>query len=398
MKPMHWLALSLCAAMTAAQAAGPAPERTEQEADPAAFIDDYARSHEFSGSILIDEPGKPPWTRSYGLADRGFAIANGDATRYKIASITKAFTAILILQLHEQGRLDLDAPMRTYLPGYQGSGGDRIRVRHLLNHTSGMVNFDRVVDPAQAIRDGLPNYQLPHTPTDLLDRYCSGDLVHPPGQVFDYNNCDYIALGLIVERVYGQDFAQVLRERILDPLGMKDTGMLRQRDIVAGLAGSYFHRGDGSALSPDLPVYPENWFAAGAMYSTPRDLATFARAWFDGRLIGAASLAAMIAPGLDDYGFGVWSYPIRIGGRGYHAVRRPGRIMGAQGQVYRIVEADTTVVILANTDAVDLDEFVARIGARVVARAIRAGEGSTAKGAPRVVNPYLRVDNAGSER
>ncbi|MGO4778618.1 serine hydrolase domain-containing protein, partial [Lysobacter sp. 2RAB21] len=183
-----------------------------------------------------------------------------------------AFTAILILQLHEQGRLDLDAPIRTYLPDYRGNGGDRIRVRQLLNHTSGMVNFDKVTDAAQAIRDGLPNYQLPHTPRQLLDRYCSGEPAHEPGAVFDYNNCDYIALGLIIEGLYGRSYEQVVQQRILDPLRLKDTGMLHQRDIVPGLADTYFSRDDGKPLTPDLPAYAENWYAAGAMYSTPRDL------------------------------------------------------------------------------------------------------------------------------
>lgn len=343
--------------------AAPAPANPAQLL---AFVDDYARQHDFSGSVLIVEHGRPLLARQYGLANRAFAIPNEVSTRYKIASITKAFTALLILQLHEQGRLDLDAPMRRYLPDYRGSGGDRVTLRQLLNHTSGLVNFDQVTDAAQAIRSGLPNYQLPHTARQLLDDYCSGDLVHAPGTKFDYNNCDYIALGLIVERAYGQAYEQVLQQRILDPLGLKDTGVLHQRDIVAGLADTYFRRDDSKALTPDLPAYPENWYAAGAMYSTPRDLATFADAWFGGRLIGDKALAAMIAPGLDDYGFGVWSYPVRIDGRRYHAVKRPGRIMGAQAQLYRIVEAGLTVVVLANTDGTDLDEFVAQLGKRAI--------------------------------
>ncbi len=373
------LAAMLAANAAFAQAASkqtaskPSTPTSAQPAQLLAFVDDYARQHDFSGSVLIVQHGKPRLARQYGLANRAFAIRNDASTKYKIASITKAFTAVLILQLHEQGRLDLDAPMRRYLPDYRGSGGDRVSVRQLLNHTSGLVNFDQVTDAAQAIRSGLPNYQLPHTARQLLDDYCSGELVHAPGSKFDYNNCDYIALGQIVERIYGQSYEQVLRERIVDPLGLKDTGMLHQRDIVAGLADSYFRRDDSKALTPDLPAYPENWYAAGAMYSTPVDLARFADAWFGGRLIGDKALAAMIAPGLDDYGFGVWSYPVRIDGRSYRAVKRPGRIMGAQAQLYRIVEAELTVVVLANTDATDLDEFVARIGKQALSK--QAAEG-----------------------
>ncbi|MFC4819956.1 serine hydrolase domain-containing protein [Dokdonella ginsengisoli] len=355
MRTLLWIALLLVAFGVPARAA-----------DVDAFVRDYAQQHGFSGSIRIVRPGKPDYVRSFGLANLAFEVPNRTHTKYRIASITKLFTATLILQLRDRGRLDLDRPIRAYLPDYAGRGGDTITVQQLLNHTSGLPNFDQVAEATDAIRDGLPTYQKPYTSDQLLAKFCSGDPLHAPGTTFDYNNGDYVVLGKIVERLYGQPYEHVLRERILDPLRMKDSGFLHQADVVAGLADTYFRHDDRKTLSPDLPVYPENWYAAGALYSTTADLATFSRALFDGRLVGRDSLERMFRPGLDDYGYGLWSYQTRLGGAARRVVKRPGRIMGAQAQLFHVFDPDLTIVLLANTASADLDEFVAQIARRAV--------------------------------
>lgn len=330
------------------------------------FIRAYASRHDFSGSIRVVRPGRPDYVRSFGLANLEFEVPNQPRTRYKIASITKLFTATLILQLRDEGRLELDRPIRAYLPDYPGRGGDTITVHQLLNHTSGLPNFDQVTSAADAVRDGLPAYQKPYTSDQLLATFCSGDPVHAPGTTFDYNNGDYVVLGKIVERLHGRPYERVLQEKILDPLRMKDSGFLHQADVVAGLADTYFRRDDGKTLSPDLPVYPENWYAAGALYSTTADLATFSRALFGGRLVRRDSLERMFRPGLDDYGYGLWAYDTRLGGSARRVVKRPGRIMGAQAQLFHVFEPDLTIVLLANTASADLDQFVAEIAKRTV--------------------------------
>jgi CubicO group peptidase (beta-lactamase class C family) len=217
-----------------------------------------------------------------------------------------------------------------------------------------------------AIQNGLPNYQHPYTSEQLLAKFASGPLVHEPGRVFDYNNGDYVILGEIVARVCGKPYEQVLKERILDPLGMADSGFLHQSDIIANLAPTYFYRSDLKALANDLPSYPQNWYAAGAMYSTPNDLLKFANALFGLKLIGKASFDRMIKPGLEDYGYGLWSYDTKVDGRTYKVVKRPGQIMGAQTQLYHVFDPDITIIILSNTGTTDLDEFVAQIGKQVV--------------------------------
>lgn len=348
----------------------PAAAASREAQTTAQFIAEHAARHQFSGTILVREGARTTFRQSFGLADRAFAVPNTPDTRYKIASITKTFTATLILKAVEDGKLALDQPFRTWLPGYTGSGGDSITVHQLLNHTGGLPNFDTVKDLKTALRSGVPFYQRPYTSDQLMHALCSGAPVNEPGKVFDYNNADYIILGKILEAVHGQPFDRILAAQILQPLGMPDSGMLRQQDIVPRLASTYFARPDlGNALAPDLPIYPENGYAAAAMYSTVDDLARFADALFDGRVLKSDSLALMLKPGLDDYGYGAWTYTATFAGQKHHVLKRPGSIMGAQAQFYRVIEPGVTVIILSNVGNMDLDQFVADIGKRAVAEA-----------------------------
>jgi D-alanyl-D-alanine carboxypeptidase len=187
---------------------------------------------------------------------------------------------------------------------------------------------------ANALANGMPHYQLPGTPDQLIERHYSGKLINEPGKVFSYNNADYIVLGRIIEAVTGKTFEQVLADRIPDPTDMRDTGLCRQRDIISRLAPTNFSPEKGAALINDMPVYPENWFAAGGMYSTTNDLMKFANALYGGKLLSAASLDLMLKPGLDRYGFGVWVGNPTFGGKTYCNVNRPGGVMGANGSFY----------------------------------------------------------------
>lgn len=326
------------------------------------FVTDYAKKHNFNGTVLVQKNGRNSFERSFGFANFKFKVPDTNSTKYKIASITKAFTSVLILQLHEEGKLDLNKTIKTYLPAYSGEAADRSTVHQLLNHTSGIDNFDKVKSAEDAMLNGFPTYQKPYTSDQLLAKFCSGPLVNEPGKVFDYNNADYIILGKIIEAIEGKSYEAVLKARILDRLGLKETGLLTQSQILDGLADTYFFRDDIKVLVNDFPVYPENWYAAGSMYSTASDLMRFANALFGERLLKKESLGLMFTPGLDDYGYGVWVYDTKVDGKSFRVVKRPGQIMGAQTQLYHFLGRDVTVVILSNTGTTDLDRFVAEIG------------------------------------
>jgi len=332
----------------------------------AGFVDDYASAHHYSGSILLQWHDGTTLARSYGLASIPLHVANTSHTRFKIASVTKLFTAVLILQLVEQRRLDLDQPIKTYLPDYANEAGSRVTIQQLLNHTSGLPSFDAVTDQASALRDGIPVYQLPHTSDQLLAQIRNGKLISVPGEKFNYNNADYVVLGKIISHLYGQPYEQVLQERILDPLHMIDSGLLHHGDIVDRLAETYWYPDDRKVLSRDLPVYPENWYAAGAMYSTTSDLLKFANALFNGRLIAPSTLQQMIKPGLDEYGDGLWSYQLSAKGAKHPVIKRPGLIMGAQAQFFHVMDQDITIIMLGNTSVIDSDALVEDIAERAI--------------------------------
>ena len=176
-----------------------------QPANLRSFIDSFAAKNNFNGTIVIEEQSKVSYQKSFGLANFQFNIPNKIGTKYKVASITKLFTAVLIMQLYEQGKLDVDKHIRDYLPDYKGEGGDKITIHQLLNHTSGLPNIDTVGSMESALKYGVPLYQKPRSTDELLNDHCSGKPVNEPGKVFDYNNADYIILGKIIEKNLQQD-------------------------------------------------------------------------------------------------------------------------------------------------------------------------------------------------
>ncbi|MEO7292164.1 MAG: serine hydrolase domain-containing protein, partial [Ginsengibacter sp.] len=120
------------------------------------FIRRYVKQHDFGGTILIYKDSKIAYEKSFGLANRSFNVPNKIETKYKIASVTKLFTAVLIMQLYEQGKIDLNKTIKNYLPNYKGEVAGKVTIHQLLNHTSGMVNMDTVTSFESALRNGIP--------------------------------------------------------------------------------------------------------------------------------------------------------------------------------------------------------------------------------------------------
>ena len=337
-----------------------------QSPETDSFIDTYVKGHNFNGTILIQNNSVITYQKSFGFANFQFKIPNSIETKYKIASITKLFTSVLIMQLYEQGKIDLNKPIKTYLPDYKGEGAEKVLICQLLNHTSGMVNIDTISSVESAVKNGVPVYQKPYTTDEFLEKYCSDPLVTEPGKVFSYNNAEYIILGKIIEKISGKTFERALHDNILQPLNMTNTGLLYQHEILDGLADTYFYRDDLKQLVNDLPVYIENWYSSGAMYSTTNDLLKFSNALFGLKVVKEETLNLMFKPGLDNYGFGVWINDYEINNKKYTAVKRPGSIMGAQTMLMHFSNPDLTIIILSNTGTTNLDDFVLEISKQLI--------------------------------
>src|SRR5690606_17204118 len=182
------------------------------------LVSTYAEYGKFNGSVLVADKGNVIYKKGFGLADMEWNIPNQPDTKHRLGSITKQFTAVLIMQLVEQGKLQLHVPVTTWLPDYPKKNGDIITIHHLLTHTSGIPNMTSCPG---FIKDVSRNA---YTPAQLVKISADSTLEFKPGERFAYSNSGYLLLGHIIEKVTGKSYEQVLQEHILTPLGMTNTG------------------------------------------------------------------------------------------------------------------------------------------------------------------------------
>src|SRR5437764_8034776 len=190
--------------------------------DKAARIDQiislYQKYSQFNGSALVADNGKIIYKNGSGLANMEWNMPNASDTKFRLGSVTKQFTATLILQLVEQGKIKLDGKLIDYLPDYRPDTGARVTIHNLLSHTSGIPSYTSLPGFFQDVS------RNPFKVDDFIKKYASGDLEFEPGVRFVYSNSGYFLLGAIIEKVTGKPYEQALRENIFDPLGMKNTG------------------------------------------------------------------------------------------------------------------------------------------------------------------------------
>lgn len=301
---------------------------------------------QFSGVILLADHGKVIACSATGLADRENQIAMGKQTKFRIASITKSFTALLIMQLYEAGKLTLHQSVAEILPEVGWPECSKIEVRHLLNHTSGLPN-----EPDEVFTEKL-------TPTAIVKRIVEDkQAVATAGETFNYNNVDYLLLGLIVEKLYEKPWEAVVRDRILEPLEMKSTGFLEKERLPDGLARGYVCQPENCL--PEPAYYIENYYAAGSMYATAEDLLKWDQGLYGGQLLSGAAMDLMYTsdPALGYAAFGSWTYHYPFAEGQPFTVERRGGILGFNSVIMRFPEAKKTLIILSNTDQFDPDTF-----------------------------------------
>jgi D-alanyl-D-alanine carboxypeptidase len=233
--------------------------------------------------VLIARGGAPLFVRSYGLADREARLANSDGTRYNIGSITKTMTKAALLLLRDQGKLDLAKSLRTYLPDYPSKIADEVTLQQLVDHRSGMGDiFGPGFDARKNTLKALADYRA---------LFVDAPLEFAPGTDDRYSNAGYVVLGLVIERVSGQSYFDFVRDRILEPARMTDSGWPLQSDATWARATGYTTR--TSQPEPPGPrrgnaaFLPARGSSAGGSYSTAADLLRFARAL--PKILGTAS-------------------------------------------------------------------------------------------------------------
>jgi len=306
------------------------------------LIKKYYDYGQFNGSILVAEKGKVVYEKGLGLANMEWSIPNQPDTKFRIGSITKQFTATLILQLVEEGKLKLDGKITDYLTDYRKDTGDRVTIHHLLNHTSGIPSYTSRPDFRTAIM------RNPYKVEDFVKQLTSGDLEFEPGSKFVYNNSGYVLLGAIIEKVTGKSYETVLTERILKPLGMTNSGYDSTSPLMPKRASGYQKRPSGYVNAPYLDMSLP--YAAGSIYSTVEDLYKWDQALHEGKILSAESRKLMFTPGLSNYGYGIRITDETIGKSELKTkiIAHGGGINGFNSLLTRAVDKGQSVVILDN--------------------------------------------------
>jgi D-alanyl-D-alanine carboxypeptidase len=324
----------------------PAPPATRPAPDPATLqlLVDGVVEAGAPGAVALVRTGQGAWQGASGLGDLRARRPARPLDRFRIGSVTKSFVATVVLQLVGEGRLGLDDRLQRWLPGLVPDG-ERITVRQLLNHTSGLYDYtDDLLGPLRA-KPTLQVYQQMaarhFTPQALVAMATRRQPLFPPGARFSYSNTNYILLGLLVERVSGGGLAAQLQQRILGPLGLADTEL---PGTQRRLHGPYLHGyappdrawlpSDGPVGLVDVTQANPSWaWAAGGMVSSAADLARFYQALLGGRLLRPELLKAMettvdasgqLGPGAE-YGLGAAAARVglRRAGLGFIVVRSP---------------------------------------------------------------------------
>ena len=246
-----------------------------------ALVNEYVVDRQFMGSVLVAEKGKIVLAKGYGLADVEKNIPNTPETKFMIGSITKQFTAMLVTQLVEKGKLKLDNTISDFIPEFPKDIGDKITVEMLLCHSSGLI-----------LPEGIEKYYYATTQEQWLQEYLKQlseeGLRFEPGKGYGYSNGGYFILGLIIEKVTGKSYEAVLTEQILKPLGMTQTGCNRKGLVVENRATSYTKLRDRYITwNEETNSYdPAVWgFGCGNLYSTVEDLFKFSQALSTNRLL-----------------------------------------------------------------------------------------------------------------
>jgi CubicO group peptidase (beta-lactamase class C family) len=309
------------------------------------LISRYAQYGYVNGSVLVAKHGTVIYSKGIGDADMQSHTPNTPSTKFGVASLTKQFTAVLVLQQVAEGKVNLDAKLTDYLPWYRKDTGTRMTIEQLLHHTAGLppdFSLPDFSDSEAASRHSEPQ--------EFAEKSCQPALVSDPGARWNYSNCGYVLLGLVLERATGKSFAQLLQERLLDPLRMKDSGMDRNDLVQRGGATGYLrHAGARYTLGPYIDR--SHIYSAGAMYSTAEDLFRWNQALSEHGALPKEIRKQVFKPGLNNWAYGwfVSKIPAGAPGEGQLMAEMRGDMPGNYfSWMLRYPEQDAVIIVLRN--------------------------------------------------
>jgi CubicO group peptidase (beta-lactamase class C family) len=308
--------------------------RAQDESRYDKFVQYYVTTQKFMGTVIVARDNEILFNKGFGSANLEWDIPNSPATKFRLGSVTKQFTAASILLLEEMGKLKIDDPIKKYLPDAP-EAWDKITIFNLLTHTSGIPNFT-----------SFPEYQkeqlTAHTPKQIVDIFRDKPLDFTPGDKMSYSNSGYILLGYLLEKVSGETYQNFLQKNIFDPLGMKDSGYDSNSAIIPHRASGY-SPGPGGLVNAgyvDMSIP----LSAGALYSTTEDLLRWEQGLFGGKLLSKESLSKMITPYKNGYALGVGTGNVN----GHEVIQHGGGIQGFVTHLAYYPDDKLTVAVLSN--------------------------------------------------
>ena len=303
------------------------------------LFDKYIKLEKFSGTVLIAKNSKILFLKSFGFSNRETNTLNKPDTKFNICSMGKIFTATAIMKLVQEGRLELNVPIKNYLPDFPENNSKIITVHHLLSHTSGLGNYmnrNNYYDIIPQLKTISDHYQL--VKNEILQ--------FEPGVKFSYSNSGYIVLGKIIENVSDQSYYDYIREKIFKPLKMEDSEFYLIDQKVPDKAVGYTKTKSGEYKSSLYPI--PNPASDGGVYSTALDIFKFDQALHNNLVLSEKYKDKMFSPNLNDYGYGFSIKPAREHISEKISIGHTGGWMNLSAVYRHFIEDNIIIIVLSN--------------------------------------------------
>ncbi|KIF00479.1 peptidase M15, partial [Streptomyces sp. RSD-27] len=303
------------------------------------------------GALARIAEGGRALSATEGVSDKVTGAAMDPRARFRIGSVTKTFSTVVLLQLVDEKKIELDTPVNHYLPGLLPD--DRITVRHLLTHRSGLSDytnamFDKTVPGFEAVRNKVFSYQ------ELVNLSLAEPRTAEPGASYQYSNTNFVVVGMLIEKATGKPVAKEYERRIIKPLKLRDTAYVHPGTEIAGLhTHGYLTPDEAGAPLVDSTEQTVSWAqSAGAMISSPADLSTFMSALVGGKLVAPKLLDEMLVMTPTDaaktrfYGLGLRRYDLSCGTSVYG---HTGTVQGFYTYAFTTRDGKRSLTAMANT-------------------------------------------------
>ncbi len=303
------------------------------------------RNGQFNGTILVKKNEDVIYERAFGLANREWGVRNTLDSKFLIGSVSKAYTALMVLILANEGSIDLNATINAYIPGYEGPGKNRVTIHQMLTHTSGIPDHGAIPDLAKK------RVRWIYDSDQYLELVRETALKFEPGSGFQYSGIAYNLLAIACEKVAKKSFKELLKEKIFIPLKMNDTSLNNNLDLDPKRAYGYeYYLLDGYKLPSYLSM--DHCKGSGGILSTVGDMAKFNHECFDAQTLTSRALyEKMFTPHVKDwqyYGYGWWIDTVDMNGVKKTLISHGGSTDGYKAYSTRIVEDRVDILILEN--------------------------------------------------